>query len=489
MTDAFQHAHRWRALSLLAMTQFLIVLDITIVNIALPTIKTALGFSQENLQWAVNAYLLTFGGFLLLGGRAADLFGRRRVFIIGLVVFGLASLACGFATDTGQLIAARAVQGLGGAIASPAALSLVAVTFTEDRERAKAMGVWSAVAGGGGATGVVLGGLLTDGPGWRWVFWVAVPFALGGALLAPRLLAPWRSNQQTRHFDLLGAISVTLGLTALIYGLVAVEESGLGAARALVPLAAAVVLLAAFVLVEQRSAHPLVPFRIFKLRAPTAGNIIMLLFAAGVIAMNFFVTLYLQLVLHYSPVQAGLAFLPMATGQIIFSNVASRVIGRIGVRRTLLLGLTAGTLAFLWFSMIPADGRYVTNVLGPAVLLSIGGGFTIVAMIVAAVSGVPAADTGLAGGLINMSQQVGGAVGLAVLSTLAVWRTTSIAGRATTDAAALTAGFRFGFLVAAVLTAVAGVVAGVMLRHAFAAPARAAAEEPVAAAPTPAPAT
>jgi len=456
--------HRWRALALLAMTQFVVVLDITIVNIALPTIKGALGFSQEGLQWVVDAYMLAFGGFLLLGGRAADLFGRRRVFTIGLVVFGVASLACGFAANAGELVAARAVQGLGGAILSPAALSLVAVTFQQDKERNRAMGIWSAVAGAGGAAGVVLGGLLTDGPGWQWVFWVNVPFTLGGALLASRLLAATPGEGARHSFDLLGALTVTLGLTGLIYGLVEVEEAGAGSPRAWLPLAAAVLLLAAFVVVERRSPTPLVPFRIFRNRTTTSANLTMLIFACGVIAMNFFVTLYLQQVLHYSAVEAGLSFLPMACGQILFSNVASKVIGRLGVLRTLLLGLVASALAFLWFAQITPDGTFISDLLGPVVLLSVGGGFTIVALVVAAVSGVDNTEAGLAGGLINMSQQVGGAVGLALLSTIATWRTTSLLHQGTSSPAALTSGFRTGFLVAAVLTLVAAAAAYAMLR-------------------------
>jgi MFS family permease len=354
---------------------------------------------------------------------------------------------------------------------SPAALSLVAVTFTDNRERAKAMGVWSAVAGAGGATGVVLGGLLTAGPGWPWVFWVNVPFTLGGALLAPVLLAAWPSQEHERHFDLVGAATVTLGLTSLIYGLVAIEESGLTSARALVSLAAAVVLLAAFVVTERRAPYPLVPFRMFRLRAPTSANVTMLLFAAGVIAMSFFVTLYLQQVLRYSPVEAGLSFLPMALGQIVFSNVASRVIGRLGVLPTLLIGLGASTVAFAWFATISPNGSFLTDVLGPAIVLSIGGGFTFVAIIMAAVTGVPGRDTGLAGGLINMSQQIGGAIGLAVLSTLAAWRSASIAGGEVGNTAAMTAGFRAGFAVAAALTFLAAVTATVMLRRSLPRPA------------------
>ncbi|HEX5400921.1 MAG TPA: MFS transporter [Pseudonocardiaceae bacterium] len=466
-----EQRHRWRAMSLLAMTQFVVILDITIVNIALPTIKTSLGFNQADLQWVVDAYLLTFGGFLLLGGRAADLFGRRRVFMTGLALFGIASLACGLATTSGELIAARVVQGLGGALLSPAALSLVAVIFPEGAARNKAMGIWGAVAGAGGATGVVLGGILTNGPGWQWVFWVNVPFTLGGVLIAPLFLAKRSGAGARGQFDLLGAITVTLGLTALIYGLVELSELGIGSGRVLIALAAAVVLLAAFGVVETRAGHPLVPFRIFKIRSASSANVTMLIFAAGVVAMSFFVTLYLQQVLHYSPVQAGLSFLPMACGQIIFSNVASKLIGKLGVLRLLLLGLTFSTLGFAWFSLVSANGSFLVNVLGPAVVLSAGGGFTIVGVIVAAVSGVPEQESGLAGGLINMSQQVGGAVGLAVLSAVATWRTTAVAAGATPNAVALTDGFRLGFAVAAVLTALAGVAAWLMLRSVFRQPA------------------
>ena len=469
------HARRWFALALLATTQFLIILDVTIVNIALPSIAGALKFSPENLTWVVNAYLLVFGGLLLLGGRLADLFGRRRMFVIGLLVFGFASLACGLAETSSQLIAFRALQGLGGALLSPAALSLLAATFTDGKELSRAFGVWGAVAGAGGATGVLLGGILSDGPGWEWVFWVAVPFTVVGALLAPVLLARSVTTGSRRHFDVVGALTVTLGLSALVYGLVQMEAAGVGSARALLPVAAAVVLLTAFVLVESRARTPLVALRIFRSRVTTAANTTMFLFAAAVVAMNFFVSLYLQLVLNFSPVQAGLAFLPMALGQIVFAQVAARVINHVGPARTLLPGLLVSAAGLAWFGMISPDGSYVVDVLGPAVVLSIGGAFTIVSIMMLALTGVEMRDTGLAGGLINMSQQVGGALGLALLATLAVSRTNAVAGGGTPDSAALNDGFRLGLFGAAALTLVAAGLAVLLLRG-----------RPVAAAPAPA---
>lgn len=454
-------SRRWYVLALLAMTQFVVILDITIVNIALPAIKDHLEFSEKGLPWVVDAYMLTFGGFLLMGGRAADLFGRKRIFLSGLVLFGLSSLACGLANNAGELITARAFQGLGGAILSPAALSLVAVTFTRDEERNKAMGIWGAVAGAGGATGVVLGGVLTDGPGWEWVFWVNVPFTLGGALIGTRLLVEHIDSstvRKFREFDLLGAILVTAGLSALIYGLVQIGESGSGSAKAGIALGLAVLLLVAFVMTELRTPSPLVPFGIFRSRSLTAANVVMLAFAAGVVAMNFFVTLYLQQVLGYSALEAGLSFLPMALGQIVFSTLASKMLGKIGLPRVMLIGLVASAVALGWFALMRPDGSFLVDVLGPAVLLSVGGGFSFVAIVVSAISGVQPMEQGLAGGLINMSQQVGGALGLAVLSSLAAWRTDHLAGNGPISSTDLNNGFRLGLLVAAVLIAVVAAV-------------------------------
>ncbi len=450
---------RWQALALLAMTQFVVVLDAAIVNVALPSIGTALDFSQQNLQWVVNAYVLTFGGFLLLGGRAADLLGRRRMFMVGLVVFALASLAGGLANSEGQLIVARAVQGLGGAILAPAALSIVAATFTEGAERNKAMGVWGAVAGSGGAAGVLLGGILTDGLGWEWVFWVNVPIALAAAAIAPRVIAESRAHDMARRFDVAGALSVTAGLTILVYALVDAENAGWGSTQTIGLLALAVGLLAAFVVIESRSEQPLVPFRIFKLRALTAANGIMLIFGAGLFSMFFFVSLYMQQVLGFSALEAGLAYLPLSVGIIVAAGVSSQLATRYGVRPVMIGGLVLVAIGLAWFSQVSAGGSFVSDVLGPSVVAAVGAGMVFVPVTISSVAGVAEQDSGLASGLINTSQQIGGALGLALLSTLANTRTDNIAGGGRPDASALTEGFQLAFLGGAGFAVVAAVFA------------------------------
>ncbi|MFJ9894803.1 MFS transporter [Streptomyces sp. NPDC091280] len=467
MTDARTAAdRRGRAFALLAMTQFAVVLDITIVTVALPSIETSLGFSRAGLAWVVDAYLLTFGGFLLLGGRAADLFGRKRVFLGGLALFGLASLACGLAVTGGQLVAARAAQGLGGAVLSPAALSLVAVTYPQEAERNRAMGIWGAVAGAGGATGVVLGGLLTHGLGWQWVFWVNVPLTLGGALLGIRLItdadpgrgAPWR------EFDVLGALTVTAGLSALLYGLIRTGEHGVGSPLTVSAYAAALALLGAFAVVELRVPVPLIDFAVFRSRTLSAANGMMLAFMAGVVATNFFVTLYAQQVLGYGPVGAGLSLLPLALGQVLFARLAPHVSTRLGLPGTLLAGMAAAVAGFGWFALLRPDGSFTADILGPALLVSVGGGFGFVVLIVLAVSDVAPHRAGLAGGLINMSQQLGGALGLAVLASLATWYAEDRVHHGTPLHPALTDGFRLGFLAAAVLVLAAALGTALALR-------------------------
>jgi EmrB/QacA subfamily drug resistance transporter len=456
------YERRWQALALLAMTQFVVVLDAAIVNVALPSIGTALDFSQQNLQWVVNAYVLTFGGFLLLGGRAADLLGRRRMFMVGLVVFALASLAGGLANTEGQLIVARAVQGLGGAILAPAALSIVAATFTEGAERNKAMGVWGAVAGSGGAAGVLLGGILTDGLGWEWVFWVNVPIALAAAAIAPRVIAESRAHDMVRRFDVAGALSVTAGLTILVYALVDAEDAGWGSTQTVGLLALAVGLLSAFVVIESRSQQPLVPFRIFKLRALTAANGIMLIFGAGLFAMFFFVSLYMQQVLGFSPLEAGLAYLPLSAGIIVSAGVSSQLATRYGVRPVMIGGLVLVAIGLAWFSQVSPGGSFVSDVLGPSVVAAVGAGMVFVPVTISSVAGVAEQDSGLASGLINTSQQIGGALGLALLSTLANTRTDHLAGGGRPDASALTEGFQLAFLGGAGFAVVAAVFAFVV---------------------------
>src|SRR6476659_10156219 len=334
---------RWIALILLCMAQFVVVLDASIVNVALPTIGRALHFSESQLPWVVNAYVLTFGGFLLLGGRMADLLGRRRIFMGGLVLFALASLAGGLATNSGQLIAARAVQGLGAAILSPAALSIVTTTFRDGAERNKALGVWGAVAGAGGAAGVLLGGVLTTWFGWQWVLWVNFPIGLIAAAIAPTLIAESRSEAETRHFDVAGAVSVTAGLSALVYALVDANNAGWGSLQTVGLLAASAALLGAFIVIERRSASPLMPFSIFRQRTVTGANVVGVLVGASLFSMFFFISLYMQQVLGYSAIHAGLSYLPLALTIIVTAGVASQLVTRVGFKPVLVtsMGLIA----------------------------------------------------------------------------------------------------------------------------------------------------
>src|SRR3954451_6691444 len=417
---------RWLALALLAAAQFVVVLDASIVNVALPSIGRALDFSQDNLSWVVNAYTLTFGGFLLLGGRMADLIGRRRLFISGLILFAAASLAGGLAQSDVWLIAARAVQGLGAALLSPAALSLVTVLFAEGAARNQAMGVWGAVAGSGGAAGVLLGGMLTEWAGWEWVLFVNVPIGIVAAVLAPRLL-PESRTEGPRHFDLAGAVSVTAGLSLLVYSLVNANSAGWGSGQTLISVAIALVLLAAFVVIELNTRAPLVPIPgIFRLRSIRGINITALLIAMSLFSMFFFISLYMQQVLGYSPLKAGLSYLPLAGGIIVSAGIASGLVTRYGVKPVLVTGLVLVAGGLVWFAQISVGGSYLSDILGPSLLSAFGLGFAFVPMTVAAVAGVEPHESGLASGLINTSQQVGGALGLAVLAAISDSRRDSV---------------------------------------------------------------
>jgi EmrB/QacA subfamily drug resistance transporter len=469
MTEAqTAYQRRWIALALLAVAQFVVVLDASIVNVALPSIGEDLGFSQDNLAWVVNGYVLVFGGFLLLGGRMADLLGRRRVFMGGLVLFALASLAGGFAESEGQLIAARAVQGLGAAILSPAALSIVTTIFRDGAERNKALGVWGAVAGSGGAAGVLLGGVLTDSLGWEWVLWVNVPIGLVAAALAPALIAESREEARARNFDVAGAVSVTAGLSLLVYALVDANQAGWGSTQTLGLLGLSVALLAAFVAIESRSASPLVPFSIFRLRTVTGANVTALLIGASLFSMFFFISLYMQQVLGYEPLKAGVAYLPLALTIIVSAGVASQLVTRVGFKPVLIAGMAFVGAGLLWFSQVSVGGGFGSDVLGPSLLAAIGLGLSFVPVTIAAVSGVAEHESGLASGLINTSQQVGGALGLAVLATLANSRTDDVLASAGGNPAevpnALTEGFQTAFLGGAGLAVVGIVAASLLIR-------------------------
>jgi EmrB/QacA subfamily drug resistance transporter len=467
-TETEFERRRWIALILLCFAQFIVVLDASIVNVALPSIGEALSFSQENLSWVINAYVLTFGGFLLLGGRLADVLGRRRVFIGGLLLVAGASLAAGFAVNEGQLIAARAAQGLGAAIISPAALSIVTTTFRDGAERNKALGAWGAVAGAAGAVGVLLGGILTDGLGWEWVLWVNVPVAIVVAALSPTLIAESRSESTTRRFDAVGAVSVTAGLSLLVYAIVDAAEAGWGSSQTIGLLGAAAALIAGFVAIELRSSAPLVPFRIFRLRTLTGANVVGLLVGAALISMFFFITLYLQQVLGYSPIETGLAYLPLAVAIILASGVASGLVTRLGFRPVLVIGMALVTAALVWFSQVSVGGGFAADVLGPSLLAGAGLGFAFVPITIAAVTGVREQESGLASGLINTSQQLGGALGLAVLATIANSRTDELMASAGGDRGALpgalTEGFQWAFLGGAVIAALGLVLTFVLIR-------------------------
>jgi EmrB/QacA subfamily drug resistance transporter len=462
-TNDFQEK-RWLALVLLSAAQFVVVLDASIVNVALPTIGKALDFSQDNLSWIVNAYVLTFGGFLLLGGRTADLLGRRRVFMSGLLLVAVASLAAGFAATEGQLIAARAAQGLGAAIISPAALSIVTTIFRDGAERNKALGVWGAVAGSGGAAGVLLGGILTDGLGWEWVLWVNVPVSLIALALTPRLIAESRASGEARAFDVAGAVSVTAALSILVYAVVDAETSGWGSSKTIGLLALSAVLLAAFVAIELRARKPLVPFSIFRIRTLTGANVVGLLVGASLFSMFYFISLYMQQVLGYSAIHAGLSYLPLALTIMASAGIASGLVTKVGYKPVLAIGLLFIFAGLLWFSRVSVGGGFTTDILGPSLLAAAGLGFAFVTTTIAAVAGVKEAESGLASGLINTSQQIGGALGLAVLSSVATSHTASVLSDGSGLKGALTEGFQIAFLGGAAIAALGFVLTLVLIK-------------------------
>jgi len=437
------------ALALLAMTQFVVVIDASIVNIALPSIGRALRFSETDLSWVVNAYTLTFGGFLLLGGRLADLMGRRRMFMTGLVLFSAASLAGGLAQSEAWLIAARAVQGLGAALVSPAALSIITVTFADGEERNRALGVWGAVAGAGGAAGVLLGGLLTSGLSWRWVLFVNVPIGVICALLAPRILLESRAEVESRDFDIPGAVTVTAGLALLVYALVDAVNIGWGSTTTLARIAGALALLGAFIVIEMRARSPLMPMSIFRLRTLRGADTVALLIGMSLFSMFFFVSLYMQQVLHFSALRAGLSYLPLAVAIILSAAAASFGVTRFGFKPVLLTGLLFVAAGLFWFSKVPPHGgTFVADVLGPSLFAAIGLGMSFVPVTIAAVTGTRPHEAGLASGLVNTAQQVGGALGLAILATIAnSYTKTLLHGGAHDVSYALTEGFQRAFLV------------------------------------------
>ena len=453
-------SRRTWTLVLCCLAQFMVILDVSIVNVALPSIREDLGFAASELQWVVNAYTLTFAGFLLLGGRAADLLGRRRVFVAGLMLFALASLAGGLSTSEGMLIAARAAQGLGGAIVAPATLAILTTTFAEGNERNRALSAWGAMGGAGGAAGALLGGVLTEALGWEWILFVNVPIGLGAALAAHRLVDEGRpAPVERRYFDVAGAVTVTAGLVILTYGIVRTDVNGWGSVETLATMGAGLALIGVFLFIEARvSRRPLVPLRIFSSRVLAGANIVVFLLGASVFAMWYFVSLYLQQVLGYSPIEAGLAFLPMTGAIIIGSMLAARTVARVGAGTMLGIGMGLAAAGMLLFARVPVEGSYAADVLVPSLLVAIGIGLSFVPVTIAAVAGVRPQEAGLASGLVNTSRQVGGSLGLAILATLATQRTDALG----TGADALTAGFHRAFEVGA-LFAFAGAVAALLI--------------------------
>lgn len=461
--DLSTHRARNLALVLLAMTQFVVVIDASIVNVALPSIGEALDFSQNDLSWVVNSYTLTFGGFLLLGGRLADYFGRRRVFMIGMALFAVASLAGGFAQNETWLIGARAVQGLGAAIASPAALSIITTTFPEGQERNKALGIWGAVAGAGGAAGVLLGGVLTEWAGWEWVLFVNVPIGAFIVWQAPRRLAESTAEEERdRTLDLPGAITVSAGAALLVYAMVDAINVGWDSRATIVRLVIAAALLVAFVIIELRTTKPLIPFSIFRKRTLRGANLVGILIGMSLFSMFFLITLYLQQVLGDSALEAGLSYLPLAVAIILAAGAASALVTRLGFKTVLIIGMVMVAVALGWFSRIDPDGSFAVDVLGPSVLAGVGLGFAFVPVTIAAVTGTEAHEAGLASGLINTAQQVGGALGLAILATIANSSTKDAFTEGADARTALTDGFADAFTVGACF-AVAGAILAALL--------------------------
>jgi EmrB/QacA subfamily drug resistance transporter len=457
-----QRGPHLRATLLLAcLAQFMVILDVSVVNVALPAIRGGLHFTEQDLQWVVNAYTVTFAGFLLLGGRAADLLGRRRVFVAGLVLFALSSLAGGMADSQGTLIAARAAQGIGGAVIAPASLSILTTTFAEGPARNRAVGIWGAMGGIGGSTGVILGGILTDALNWRWILFINVPIGLGAALLARRLItadAPF-SPERERNFDLAGAISATAGLSLLVLGIVRTSSTGWGATSTLGFMGAGLVLLAVFLGIEGRLAKaPLMPLRIYRSRTLTSANLVVLLLGGATFGMWFFMSLYLQEVRGYSPLRAGFSFLPMTLCIVAGSVLASRAVARIGAKPLLVAGMVAVTAGLVLFTDLAANGSYLGDVLAPSLLAAIGIGLAFVPATISAVAGVASDEAGLASGLVNTARLFGGALGLAILATIATSRTDTDLHHAVASATALTSGFVVAFAVSAAFAALGALI-------------------------------
>jgi EmrB/QacA subfamily drug resistance transporter len=455
---------KWFGLAVLLAVQFMVVLDIAIVNVALPSIQVDLGFSQENLQWVISAYALVFGGFLLLGGRMADLLGRRRLFLAGLVIFGLGSLLCGLAWSDAALIGARAIQGLGAAIITPAALSILTTTFREGRERNIALGAWGAVGGFGAAAGVLLGGILTDALSWEWIFFVNVPVALVALIVSPILLGESR-DAGAKSFDALGAMLVTGGLTLVVLAITQGHSWGWGSFATIGTFVLAAVLLAGFVAWEQRIEDPLMRFSIFRVRTVLGANITGFILGTALFGMFLMLTLYMQQVLGYSPMKTGVAYLAVAGTSIIWANVAAQLVGRVGVKPLVTAGMALLSVGMLLFTRLEVNGNYWTDLFPGFLIIAMGLAFCFVPISIAALAGIKPSEAGLASGLINTSQQIGGALGIAILSTIATTRADNAIQTGTARSSAFVEGFQAAFWVGAAIAAVGVVAALVFIRR------------------------
>ncbi len=471
MTDHLTPRARWLALVILCVGDLMIVVDTTVVNVALPSIRASLGFSATSLAWVVNAYMLTFGGFLLLAGRLGDLWGHRRMFLIGTAAFTAASLICGLSTSQGMLIAARAVQGLGGAVVSAVAFSLIVVLFTEPSERAKAMGVFGFVMAGGGSIGVLAGGVLTDLVGWHWIFLVNLPIGIAVTMTGLRLLPSVQTGGERRRLDVIGAVAITAAMVLAVYAIVNGNAAGWTSAQTVGLLGAAVVIAVAFALWEARVPAPLVPLRIFRHRNLSVANVVGVLWAAAMFAVFFLSALYLQLVLGYSPLQVGLAYLPGNLIMMAFSlGLSARLVMRYGVRGPLAGGLLVAALALLWFARAPVHGTFLVDVLPAMLLFGIGGGLAFNPVLMAAMSDVEPENSGLASGITNTAFMMGGALGLAVLASTAAARTQHLAAAGHGTLEALTGGYHLAFVIGALFAVVAAIIGGTLLTNRAPAP-------------------
>ena len=453
--------HKWWALALLSVVQFMIVLDIAIVNVALPSIQVDLGFSQQNLQWVISAYALFFGGFLLLGGRTADLVGRRRMFVLGLALFSVASLLAGLAWNEPSLIGARALQGLGAAVIAPAALSILMTTFVEGKERNIALGVWGAVGGFGAAAGVLLGGVFTDALSWEWIFYLNIPVGIAAIALTPLLLRESRDVTAT-SFDVPGAVLVTAGLSAAVFGITQANDYGWTSAKTIGIFVAAAALLVGFVVWELRVKEPLMSFSIFRIKTVAGANIAGFILGTALFSMFLMLTLYMQQVLGFSAMKTGIAYLAVAGTSIIWAMVAQMLVTRVGVKPVLVSGMTLLTVGLVYFTQVSVEGTYLGDLLPGFLIIAVGMAFAFVSISIAALAGVPAEEAGLASGLINTSQQIGGALGIAVLSAVAIAQTNDATAAGDAVPQALTTGFQAAFWVGAGIAA-AGVVASLVL--------------------------